>query len=210
MVKDATTRKAWLSAPASFWASLLVSSAVVNCLPLQAAPYPSGTPPAKGIAPPHVHEVPDPIATSSVPQAAASVEASAATPTVGDVTSVAELTSDKKDSDTNKVQGTVAIPPPPTLEAVPVEASTEAPTLGDVPSVADRSSNEGDIDELDPMSQVTNVTQLRDVSPGDWAFEALRSLVERYGCIPGYPDGTYRGNRAMSRYQNLGSKTPSF
>jgi len=51
------------------------------------------------------------------------------------------------------------------------------------------------------LDQVTNVTQLRDVSPGDWAFEALRSLVERYGCIAGYPDGTYRGNRAMSRYE---------
>jgi len=49
--------------------------------------------------------------------------------------------------------------------------------------------------------QVTSVTQLKDVSPGDWAFEALRSLVERYGCIAGYPDGTYRGNRAMSRYE---------
>lgn len=53
----------------------------------------------------------------------------------------------------------------------------------------------------DPMGQVTNVTQLRDVSPGDWAYEALRSLVERYGCIAGYPDGTFRGNRAMTRYE---------
>jgi hypothetical protein len=51
------------------------------------------------------------------------------------------------------------------------------------------------------QGQVTNVTQLRDVSPGDWAYEALRSLVERYGCIAGYPDGTYRGNRALSRYE---------
>jgi hypothetical protein len=25
--------------------------------------------------------------------------------------------------------------------------------------------------------------------------------VERYGCIAGYPDGTFRGNRAMSRYE---------
>ena len=32
------------------------------------------------------------------------------------------------------------------------------------------------------MSQVTNVNQLRDVSPADWAYEALRSLVDRYGC----------------------------
>jgi BMFP domain-containing protein YqiC len=62
----------------------------------------------------------------------------------------------------------------------------------------DRYSNEGYSDSLD---QVTNVSQLSDVSPGDWAFEALRSLVERYGCIAGYPDGTYRGNRALTRYE---------
>ncbi len=59
-------------------------------------------------------------------------------------------------------------------------------------------SNESEINSLD---QVTNISQLRDVSPGDWAYEALRSLVERYGCIAGYPDGTYRGNRAMTRYE---------
>lgn len=51
------------------------------------------------------------------------------------------------------------------------------------------------------LNQVTNVSQLRDVSPGDWAFEALRSLVERYGCIAGYPDGTFRGNRPLTRFE---------
>ena len=51
------------------------------------------------------------------------------------------------------------------------------------------------------LGQVTNVNQLRDVSPRDWAYEALRNLVETYGCIAGYPDGTYRGNRAMTRYE---------
>lgn len=56
-------------------------------------------------------------------------------------------------------------------------------------------------EEADTQSQVTNVTQLRDVAPTDWAFEALRSLVERYGCIEGYPDQTYRGNRALTRYE---------
>ncbi|MBE9128827.1 MULTISPECIES: iron uptake porin [unclassified Coleofasciculus] len=61
-----------------------------------------------------------------------------------------------------------------------------------------RYSSEGTTNSLD---QVTNVGQLRDVSPGDWAYEALRSLVERYGCIAGYPDGTFRGNRAMTRYE---------
>jgi hypothetical protein len=29
----------------------------------------------------------------------------------------------------------------------------------------------------------------------------LQSLVERYGCIAGYPDSTYRGNRALTRYE---------
>jgi hypothetical protein len=29
----------------------------------------------------------------------------------------------------------------------------------------------------------------------------LQSLVERYGCIAGYPDGTFRGNRALTRYE---------
>ncbi|PPS42392.1 iron uptake porin [Chroococcidiopsis sp. TS-821] len=52
-----------------------------------------------------------------------------------------------------------------------------------------------------PMGQVTSVSQLSDVQPTDWAFQALQSLVERYGCIAGYPDGTYRGNRALTRYE---------
>ncbi len=51
------------------------------------------------------------------------------------------------------------------------------------------------------LKQVTNVNQLRDVSPTDWAYEALRSLVDRYGCIVGYPNQTYRGSRALSRYE---------
>ncbi|TVQ56633.1 MAG: hypothetical protein EA366_09685 [Spirulina sp. DLM2.Bin59] len=43
--------------------------------------------------------------------------------------------------------------------------------------------------------------QLRDVSPGDWAYGALQDLSDRYNCLRGYPDGTFRGNRAMSRYE---------
>jgi hypothetical protein len=57
------------------------------------------------------------------------------------------------------------------------------------------------LEELNKMSQVTNVDQLRDVAPTDWAYEALRSLVDRYGCIAGFPNQTYRGNQALSRYE---------
>jgi hypothetical protein len=51
------------------------------------------------------------------------------------------------------------------------------------------------------FDQVTSVSQLSDVRPTDWAFQALQSLVERYGCIVGYPDRTFRGNRALTRYE---------
>ena len=49
------------------------------------------------------------------------------------------------------------------------------------PVVGNAPSEEGL--ETQSLEQVTNVNQLRDVSPADWAYEALRSLVDRYGCI---------------------------
>jgi hypothetical protein len=51
------------------------------------------------------------------------------------------------------------------------------------------------------LGQVTNVSQLRDVAPTDWAYEALQSLAERYGCIAGYPNGSFRGNKPLNRYE---------
>jgi hypothetical protein len=61
--------------------------------------------------------------------------------------------------------------------------------------------DEGNRESDNAMEQVTSVQELRDVAPTEWAYEALRSLVERYGCIVGYPDSTYRGNRALSRWE---------
>ena len=49
------------------------------------------------------------------------------------------------------------------------------------------------------LAQVNNVKQFRDVEPTDWTYEALRSLSDRYGCISGFPDGTYRGEQSVSR-----------
>ncbi|MGD1918830.1 MAG: iron uptake porin [Pleurocapsa sp.] len=51
------------------------------------------------------------------------------------------------------------------------------------------------------LGQVPSVRQLSDVSPTDWAYEALQSLVQRYGCISGYPDNTFRGDRPLTRYE---------
>jgi hypothetical protein len=84
------------------------------------------------------------------------------------------------------------------VQAIP----EEEPVTTDATSTLEQINlytNESSAD--DTMEQVTNVTQLRDVAPGDWAYEALRSLVERYGCIAGYPDRTFRGNRATTRFE---------
>merc|ERR1712205_5059 len=57
------------------------------------------------------------------------------------------------------------------------------------------------VSEYAAADQVTSVTQFSDVYPNDWAYQALSNLVETYGCVAGYPNGTYRGNRAMTRFE---------
>jgi Carbohydrate-selective porin, OprB family/S-layer homology domain len=51
------------------------------------------------------------------------------------------------------------------------------------------------------QDQVTPVSQMADVQPTDWAFQALQELVERYGCIAGYPNRSFHGNQTLSRYE---------
>ena len=41
---------------------------------------------------------------------------------------------------------------------------------------------------------------LRDVPEGHWAYDAVYDLIRR-GVTSGYPDGTYRGNKLMSRFE---------
>jgi hypothetical protein len=81
----------------------------------------------------------------------------------------------------------------PQQPAVLATETKEAQVLAQV----NRYSNENNTS----INQVTSVSQFSDVQPTDWAFQALQSLVERYGCIAGYPNGTFRGNRALSRYE---------
>ncbi len=49
--------------------------------------------------------------------------------------------------------------------------------------------------------QVSSVDQFSEVKPADWAYQALANLIQTYGCVAGYPDGTYLGQRAMTRYE---------
>lgn len=89
---------------------------------------------------------------------------------------------------------TTASPPPRVTQTSIAQSSViTAPTTPE--SLAN-------LDNFDPVAaQVTSVSQLSDVRPTDWAFQALQSLVERYGVIVGYPDRTYRGNRVLTRYE---------
>ncbi|WNZ27612.1 iron uptake porin [Leptolyngbya sp. NK1-12] len=90
------------------------------------------------------------------------------------------------------------IAPAPLPETSPPDPPSTAPTATpgatalSIPSNGARTSS---------MAQLTSVSELADVQPSDWAYKALQSLVERYGCIVGYPDGTFRGERALSRYE---------
>jgi hypothetical protein len=45
------------------------------------------------------------------------------------------------------------------------------------------------------------VLPFTDVSPDHWAYEALLNLAGTYGCVSGYPDGTFRGEAAVTRYE---------
>ncbi len=83
----------------------------------------------------------------------------------------------------------------------PESTNQSIPTV--IPEEAVPNSPPQKINEVDDstQAQVTSVSQLSDVKLTDWAFTALQSLVERYGCIAGYPDRTYRGQRTISRYE---------
>ena len=99
------------------------------------------------------------------------------------------LGSDEGSANQNLAQGTIEISQVIDSRPMPMDDPSLAPV-----GVSDLADGEY-------MDQVTSVTQLSDVQPTDWAFQALQSLVERYGCIAGYPDGTYKGNRAMTRFE---------
>jgi hypothetical protein len=49
------------------------------------------------------------------------------------------------------------------------------------------------------MAQVTSVSQLSDVSPSSWSYQAISSLISRYGCVAGYPNQTFKPGQPATR-----------
>lgn len=49
------------------------------------------------------------------------------------------------------------------------------------------------------LSQMTSFSQLADIKSTDWEFQALQSLIKRYGCISDFSN--YAGERVVTRYE---------
>ena len=83
----------------------------------------------------------------------------------------------------------------------PLASQAQSLDMGSV----NRYQDQQDIDRMRAieaqMGQVTSVSQFSDVQPTDWAYQALSNLVTKYGCVAGYPNGTFKGKQAMSRYE---------
>ncbi|OCR01724.1 hypothetical protein BCD67_13975 [Oscillatoriales cyanobacterium USR001] len=141
------------------------------------------------------------VAELSQPNLATSTPANLATPE----TFAVETTFHQPLTNSNPIPSIIPI----VADSSEVKNSENTPQQGvtSIEEISNLAAEDGTISEFSNIAenntedQVTSVSQLSDVQPTDWAFQALQSLVERYGCIAGYPDGTYRGNRAMTRYE---------
>ncbi len=51
------------------------------------------------------------------------------------------------------------------------------------------------------VKRYPRVRDLQDVTPNDWAYQALRKLINNYRCIAGYDDKTFKGDRNINRYE---------
>jgi hypothetical protein len=61
--------------------------------------------------------------------------------------------------------------------------------------------NMEEVDKYATAEQVTSINQFTDIRKTDWAYQALSNLVEKYGCVAGYPNLTYKGGQAMTRFE---------
>jgi len=50
------------------------------------------------------------------------------------------------------------------------------------------------------LASIVVLAQLSDVPKNHWAYESVKALVDR-GLIIGYPDGTFKGKQALTRYE---------
>jgi Carbohydrate-selective porin, OprB family/S-layer homology domain len=75
--------------------------------------------------------------------------------------------------------------------------------LGMVAPVAANAAdlNMAAVNQYATADQAYSITQFNDVKPTDWAYGALKSLIETYGCVAGETDLAFRGNQSMTRFE---------
>ena len=147
-------------------------------------------------------EATSPVELAASPAAAVEAAAPSVQPVADAAVPVAPIAPVTLTADAAPVAAPAAAPAAPLAPVAPVAQPAAAPTGEILTQVNQYSGNSmGQVTSASSMGQVTSITQLSDVQPTDWAYQALQSLVERYGCIAGYPDGTYKGQRAMTRFE---------
>ena len=78
----------------------------------------------------------------------------------------------------------------------PVALSMVAPVAANAADL-----NIAAVNQYVSAEQATSVTQFTDVKPGDWAYQALGNLIEKYGCIAGMTDSTFVGGKTLTRFE---------
>lgn len=85
------------------------------------------------------------------------------------------------------------------IETVEPEAAAE--------TTVETKATESDLISV-PEASTTSVELLSqneplpsDIDPSDWAFEAVSALIQRYDCLAGFPDGTFRGDESLTRFE---------
>jgi guanyl-specific ribonuclease Sa len=76
-------------------------------------------------------------------------------------------------------------------QALTVAATTPATTASSTSPVSPAANTDNDVAQAGPLS---------DVPLNSWAYDAVNQLAKD-GIIKGYPDGTFKGNRPMTRYE---------
>ncbi len=86
---------------------------------------------------------------------------------------------------------TTTVPDTTTTTATTVAASSTTSSTSNGPDLNGTAINPDDLAQGGPLS---------DVPEGHWAYDAVAQLVKD-GLIKGYPDGQFKGNRPMTRYE---------
>lgn len=89
----------------------------------------------------------------------------------------------------------------PTALSLTLVAGMAAPALAQATAPAAPAASPSVSAAAPPAQSFTPVSDFSDVSPDNWAYQAIKELVEKYHVMGGFPDGTFRGTKYVTRYE---------